>query len=131
MAGSASDYSENKIAELLVGKTAFTLPSTWVALYTGAPTDAGGGTEATGGSYARKSTAAGDWGSAAGGVISNTNAITFVTPSGSWGTITHFGIFDAATVGNLLVWADLTSSQAVGTGNTVSFAAGQLTITVT
>lgn len=125
-----SDYAENKILDHIVGKTSFTMPSVWVGLFTAAPSDAGGGTEATGGSYARKSTAGADWQAAASGATQNANAITFVTPTGSWGTVTHFGLFDAATAGNLLAWNVLTSSQAVGTGNTVSFAVGDLDVTL-
>jgi hypothetical protein len=128
---SFSDYTENKVLELIVGKTAFSTPTAYVALFTAAPSDSGGGTECTGGSYARKSTAAGDWGTASGGAISNTSAITFVTPSGSWGTATHFALFDAATTGNMLAWAPLTTPQAIGTGNTVSFAIGDLDMTLT
>jgi hypothetical protein len=53
-----------------------------------------------------------------------------VTPTGSWGTVTHFALMDASTAGNMLAWADLTTPQAVGTGNTVSFAIGDLDITM-
>lgn len=128
---SFSDYAENKVLELIVGKTAFTTPTAHVALFTAAPSDTGGGTEATGGSYARKSTAGADWAAASGGAISNANAITFVTPTGSWGTVTHFALFDASTSGNMLAWAPLSASQAIGTGNTVSFDVGDLDITLT
>ena len=131
MAGSLSDYAESKVADLITGKTAFTLPSVWVALYTVAPTDAGGGTEVTGGSYARKSTAGSDWAAASGGATSNSAVITFVTPTGSWGTVVAFSLMDASTAGNFLAWGDLTTPQAIGTGNTVSFAIGALTITIT
>jgi hypothetical protein len=123
---SKSDYAENKINELLVGKTGFTTPTAYVALYTAAPSDAGGGTEVSGGSYARKSTAGADWNTSSGGSISNANAITFVTSSGAWGTVTHFGVHDASTAGNLLFWAALTTSKVVGSGDTASFAAGTL-----
>jgi hypothetical protein len=123
---SKSDYAENKINELLVGKTAFATPTAYVALFTAAPSDSGGGTEVTGGSYARKSTAGADWAASSGGSIQNANAITFVTATGSWGTVTHFGVFDALTTGNLLFWAVLTASKTVGSGDTASFAAGAL-----
>lgn len=123
---SKSDYAENKINELLVGKTAFTLPTAYVALFTAAPSDAGGGTEVTGGSYARKSTAGADWAASSGGSIQNANAITFPAATAPWGTVTHFGVFDAASAGNLLFWAALTASKAVGSGDTASFAAGAL-----
>lgn len=130
MAG-LSTYAQQKVLEHAVGKTSWTMPANvWVALYTATPSDAGGGTEATGGSYARKQTVGSDWGTASGTTISNAAAITFVTPTGSWGTISHFGIFDAVTTGNLIGWAAVTTPQAVGTGNTVSFAIGALTITL-
>jgi hypothetical protein len=107
-----------------------TVASVWVALFTAAPSDTGGGTEATGGSYARKATAGADWVAASAGATSNATVLTFVTPTGSWGTITHFALMDAATVGNMLAWAPVTTPQAVGTGNTVSFAIGDLDITL-
>lgn len=128
--GSFTDYTENKLLDHVVGKTSFTMPSVWVALFTAAPSDAGGGTEVSGGSYARKSTAGADWAAASSGATSNANAITFVTPSGSWGTVTHFALMDASTAGNMLAWSALTTPQAVGTGNTVSFAVGDLDITL-
>lgn len=134
MAGSLSDYAEAKILDHIVGKTSFTMPSTvYVALYTVAPTDAGGGTECTGGSYVRKLTAGSDWTAASVGAGTSSNAavITFVTPTGSWGTAVAFSLMDASTVGNFLAWADLTTPQAIGTGNTVSFAIGALALTLT
>ena len=123
---SKSDYLENAINNHIVGKTSFSMPTAYVALYTAAPSDAGGGTEVTGGSYARKSTAGADWSTSSGGSISNANAITFATASASWGTVTHFGVFDAASSGNLLFWAALTASKTIGSGDTASFAAGSL-----
>lgn len=139
-----SDYLENKLVDHLLRATAYTAPSTvYVALYTAAPSDAGGGTEVTIGSnnYARASVVSSGsaWANTqasgtgvstgTGGVTSNSSAITFLVPSGSWGTITNFGILDAATGGNLLFHGALTVSQTVNTGNTVSFAAGSLQIT--
>ncbi len=134
MAGSFSDYTESRVLELVVGKTAFALPTAYVALYTALPTDvSASGTEVTGGAYARKVTAAADWAAAASpaGTLSNAAVITFVTPTASWGTVVGFALYDALTVGNELAWADLTTSQAVGTGNVVSFAIGALTLSLT
>jgi hypothetical protein len=128
---SFTDYTENKVLDHVVGKTSFTMPSIWIALFTAAPSDTGGGTEATGGSYARKSTAGADWAAASGGATSNAAAITFVTPSASWGTVTHFALMDASTAGNMIAWSSLTTPQAIGTGNTVSFAIGELDVTLT
>lgn len=128
--GSFTDYLENKVLDHVVGKTSYTMPSVWVALFTAAPSDAGGGTEVSGGSYARKSTAGTDWTAASGGATSNANAITFITPTGSWGTVTHFALMDASTAGNMLAWSALNTPQAISTGNTVSFAIGDLDITL-
>ena len=128
--GSFTDYAEAKILDHITGKTSFTMPSVWVALFTVTPTDAGGGTEVTGGSYARKSTTGTDWQAAAAGATQNAAAITFVTPSGSWGTVVAFALMDAVTAGNMLAWSLLTTPQAVGTGNVVSFAIGDLDITL-
>jgi hypothetical protein len=135
MAGSLSDYAEAKILDHLVGKTSWTMPaSVYIALYTALPGDASAsGTEvASSNNYSRKLTAGADWASATSGAGTSSNAtvITFATPSGSWGTVVGFALYDAATVGNELAWADLTVSQAVGTGNTVSFAIGALTLSL-
>lgn len=130
MAGKTS-YLEAKLIDHTHGKTAYTMPTVYVGLFTAAPTDAGGGTEVTGGSYARKSTAGTDWNAASGNPASASNAtsITFVTATASWGTATHFGHFDAATAGNLLRWGALTTSKTISSGDTASFAAGSLTTT--
>jgi hypothetical protein len=135
MAGSINDGTETRILDHIVGKTSYTMPSTvYLALFTTAVNDAGGGTEATGGSYARKLTAGSDWTAASAGASSNATVITFVTPTGSWGTVTHFAIMasvSGTTAADYIGWSDLTTSQAIGTGNTVSFAIGALTLTLT
>jgi len=132
--GSFTDYLENKVLDHVVGKTSFTMPAVVaVALFTAAPSDAGGGTEVTNANnYARKATAGTDWQAAASGATQNTAAITFNVPSGSWGTVTHFAIMDSATygAGNMLMWSALTTPQAIGSGNTVSFAIGDLDLSL-
>lgn len=134
MAGSKSDYLENAILDLILGGTALSAPATvYVALFTAAPSDSGGGTEVSGGSYVRKSVTnnSTNWPAASGGSKSNGTAITFATATASWGTVVAFGIFDASSGGNLLYWADLTASKTVGSGDTASFAVGALTVTET
>lgn len=126
---SKTDYLENKILDHILGKTAYTMPAVYVGLFTAAPSESGGGTEVSGGSYARKSTVGADWNAASGGSSSNANAIVFITPTGSWGTITHYGIFDAASGGNLLRYAVLTASKTIGSGDPVSFPAGSIVCT--
>jgi hypothetical protein len=130
MAGKSS-YLEAKLIDHTTGKTSYTMPSVWVGLFTAAPTDAGGGTECTGGSYARKSTAGADWAAASGNPASasNANAILFVTATGTWGTATHFGLFDASTAGNLLRWGVLAVPRLINSGDIPTFAAGTLIVT--
>jgi hypothetical protein len=95
-----------------------------VALSTADPTDSGGSiAEPAGGSYARKSTAPADWDAAVSGALDNANAITFVEATASWGTITHFALFDASTAGNMLAHGTLTASKLIDNGDTASFAA--------
>jgi len=132
MAGSKADYLENELLDHVLGNSAYTAPATvYVALYTVAPTDAGGGTEVTGGSYARVAVTnnATNWPAASGGAKSNGTAITFPTATADWGTVVAMGILDAATGGNLLYWADLTASKTVNNGDTASFAVGELDVT--
>lgn len=129
MAGK-SDYLENKVLDLLFGNTAYTIPGTYeFALFTTAPTDAGGGTEVTGNAYARATVTntAGNWTTATGGSKSNAVAITFPTATGTgWGTIVAFGIYD--TGGNLLFWGNLTTPRSVLNGDQPRFAIGALVI---
>lgn len=136
-----TNYLENKQIDATFRGVAYTLPATlYVGLFTAAPTDAGGGTEVSGGSYARQALAPSttNWAAtnAAGstastssgtsGTTSNNVAITFPTATADWGTVTSFGIFDAASAGNLLVYGALTSSQSIPIGATYSLGAGAL-----
>lgn len=122
--GSKSDYAENKVLELLVGKTAFTKPTAYVALYTAAPSDSGGGTEVTGGSYARVATAGTDWNAAASGFISNVNDLLFPTPTAAWGTVVAFALYDASSGGNELSWGLLTNNKTIGISDPTKFPGG-------
>ena len=128
MAGSFSNYAENELLDHLLGTgAAFAQPTPYIALYTVVPTDAGGGTEVSGGGYARETAA---FSAASGGATSNSGAISFTTATADWGTIVAFGIFDAASGGNLLAWGDLTENKTVNNGDTISFAIGDLDVTL-
>lgn len=128
---SFSDYLEAKLLDEIVGKTAFTMPTAYIALFVGNPGDDGtGGVEVSGSNYARVSTAGADWNAAASGSIDNANAVTFPEASGSWGTVDYFAIYDAASSGNLLAYGVLDASKTIGNGDTAKFAAGALTITL-
>ena len=132
MAGSFSDYAEDKILDHLVGKTSFTMPThSWVGLSTVNPTDDASGNAEPAENYARIETAGSDWDASSGGAIANAAAITFATATGAgWGTITHFTLWDALTAGNMLAHGDLDVQKVVGTGDTFEFAIGALDITL-
>jgi hypothetical protein len=123
-----SDFLENEILDHIFNGSAYASPAKYVALFTAAPSDAGGGTEVSGNGYARELHSA--WAVASGGSTSNTGAVTFDNPSGSWGTVSHFGIFDSLTGGNLLAWGSVGTSKPITTGDVASFASGALTITL-
>jgi hypothetical protein len=123
---------EQDILELWFSGTALPNSATHIGLYTTNPDDAGaGGTEVSGGSYARVAFARNgtNWGSSAAGApstIENLLAVTFTTATASWGTVTGWGYFTAASGGSVLFWAALDTSKAVGSGDTAEFAAGGL-----
>lgn len=106
----------------------------YVALLTAAPSDAGGGTEVSGGSYARVAVAPADanWSApdATGGLTDNVAAITFPAPTANWGSISHFAIYDRPTGGNPSIWGALSTPKTVNNGDPApSFPVGALDIT--
>lgn len=131
MAGK-SDYLENKVLDHLFGRTTYTAPATlYIALFTAPPTDAGGGTEVAGGSYARAAVTndVANWPNAVAGSKTHANAIAFAQASAGWGTITHAGVFDALSGGNLLFWGALQAPKTVQSGDQFSFTVGSLIFT--
>jgi hypothetical protein len=82
--------------------------------------------EVTGSAYAREPLTGTDWAAAADGMIETDNAVTFPPAGASWGTVTHVGIYDALTSGNLLWWGPLATPRAVSSGDTISFPVGNL-----
>jgi hypothetical protein len=124
-----SNYLENALINATLRNTSYTSPSTvYVGLFTTDPTDAGTGTEVTGGSYARKSVT---FGAPSNGVTTNSGAVEFDQATASWGTITHIGILDALTSGNLLYHTALDVSKAIDTGDIFKIAVGSLSVTLT
>jgi hypothetical protein len=124
---SFSNYLETKILDHVFGGTAYTAPATlYVALYTAAPDDTGGGTEVSGGGYARQTIAF----TTSGDTTSNTAAVEFPTATANYGTVTHVGVFDASTGGNLMAYAALTSSKAIETNDVFRIPAGDLDISL-
>jgi hypothetical protein len=112
MPGSKSDFLELELLDHVLGNAAYTAPANvFLALFTAAPSDSGGGTEVTGGSYARKSVTnnSTNFPAASGGSKNLAVSQSFVTPTAPWGTVVAFGLFDASTSGNLLYWGWLGS----------------------
>lgn len=143
-AGSLTDYAENKIVDALMRGQSLGAPATFhIGLDTGSCTETGGGTEVTGGSYARVAVTSSlaNWAgtqsagstvasSGTGGTTSNNGAISFPTPTAGWGTVVSMRFWDAASSGNAWVCIALTYNQTINTGNTVSFPAGTLSLQV-
>ncbi len=116
MAG-ISNYLEAKWLDHTFGNTAYSAPATvYVGLFTVLPVDAGtGGTEVSGGSYARVAVTNNttNWPNASAGnptTKSNGAIFTFPTATADWGTVVGLGIFDASTSGNLLAFGPLAST---------------------
>lgn len=106
---------------------AVTRPTAWyVALFTTDPTDADTGTEVSGTSYAREAVTF----SVTGDTASNTAAVEFAAAGSNWGTISHIGIYDALTTGNLIAHASLTASKAIDTGDVFRIPTGDLDVTL-
>jgi hypothetical protein len=129
---SFSNYLENEILDHILGNASWSAPATtYVALFT-AFTEGGVQTEVTGGSYARVAVTnnATNWPAAASGAKSNGISVDFPTATVSWGTVTHFGVFDALTSGNLLCWGALTASKTIDVDDTPKFAIGDLDVTL-
>ena len=103
------------------------MPTTvYVGLSTGSFNDDNSGTELSGSGYSRQSIA---FGAAASGTASNSGNVDFSAATGNWGTVSHFGLFDASTGGNLLIHGALTASKAVDTGDILRVATGDMDIT--
>lgn len=150
-----TDYMENKLIDFLLrgqalgitgaSAAAGTGPTTlYLGLLTANPTDSTAGTEVTGGSYARVAitSSLANWAgtqsagstvasSGTGGTTSNNGVVTFPAPTANWGVVTGFGIYDASTAGNLLIYGALTVSKTINNGDAApSFAAGAATVQI-
>ena len=115
MAGSMSDYLENEILDHTLGVGSWSSPATiYLACYTSDPTDADTGTEATGGGYARQAMA---FNTASAGSTDNNAVVAFAAASATLGTLSHWGLCDAVTGGNLLWHGDFDTAKHIGSGD--------------
>ena len=125
-----SNYLESALLNATLRNTSYTSPSAvYVGLFTSDPTDAGTGTELSGSSYARQSATFASP-HATDGTCTISGDITFPTATGTWGTITHVGIFDASSSGNLLFHGSLSASKTIASGDVLKVPASDLTITL-
>jgi len=123
-----SDYLEKKLLDHVLTNTAYTPPTDlYIGLFTTDPLDAGTGTEVTGGAYARQKATFGA-ASAPGGTSTTTADITFPIATTDWGTITHVGVFDDTTGGNLLLHGALETARTINTDNQLIILTGELTV---
>ena len=122
-----SDYLENEILDHILGTGSYTMPSAvYVGLATGSFGDDASGSELTGNNYSRVSAS---FSAASGGTTSNSSAVEFAAATGSWGSVSHFGIFDAASSGNLLIHGAFSAAKTIASGDILRIAAGDLDVT--
>jgi len=123
-----SNFLENALINATLRNTTYTSVATvYVSLWTSDPTDAGSGTEVSGGSYARTSVT---FAAPSNGVTTNNADVTFPTATASWGTVGWIGINDAATSGNLLYHTALDTSKAIDSGDIFKIASSNLSVTL-
>lgn len=126
---SFSNYLETKVLDHVFGGIAYTAPGTlYLGLHTSNPAEDDSGTEVStsGTAYARQTVAF----TTSGDTTSNTAAVEYPTATASYGTVSHVGVYDASTAGNLLAYGALTTSKAIATGDVLRIPAGDLDITL-
>jgi hypothetical protein len=123
-----SNYLENALINVTLRATSYTAPTTvYVSLWTSDPTDAGSGTEVSGGSYARTAVT---FAAPSNGVTTNNADVTFPTATASWGTVGWIGINDALTTGNLLYHTALDTAKTIDSGDIFKISTGNLSVTL-
>lgn len=120
-----TNYCENKLLDLLFNGVDFD-PVCYLGLFIVAPGETGGGTEVSGGSYARQAVAGKfeDAGATLAGECSNDVQITFPEATADWGEVIYGGLFDASSGGNLLMYAQLPTSKLIETGDIYKYSVG-------
>jgi hypothetical protein len=121
---SLGNFAENELLDALLATGSYVAAASYVSLHTADPGETGAD-EVTGGSYARQSCS---WNAASGGSADNSSALSFTGMPAA--TVSHFGVWDASSVGNFIVGGALSQSESVGAGQTVTVAAGALTVSL-
>jgi len=134
-AGGFSDYAAEGLLDLMFRNQAFSVTNTYVGFTTTVCSDSAAGTEVSGGSYAREiineyTGGTPEWTAASAGAVSNNGDVTFTDPTGDWGTVVAVGYWDAATVGNFLMYDNAVTDQAITSGDTVKIPSGSATVSL-
>jgi hypothetical protein len=125
-----SNYLENALLNATLNATTYTAPATvYVSLWTSDPTDAGSGTEVSGGSYARTVVSFATASGTSGNVLNDAD-VTFPTATASWGTVGWIGINDALSSGNLLYHTALDTAKTIDSGDIFKISTGNLSVTL-
>jgi hypothetical protein len=125
-----SNFLENALLNATLNATTYTAPANiYVSLWTSNPTDAGSGTEVSGGSYARTAVSFATASGTSGNVLNDAD-VTFPTATAAWGTVGWIGINDAATSGNLLYHTALDTAKAIDSGDIFKISTGNLSVTL-
>ena len=125
-----SNFLENALLNATLNATTYTAPATvYVSLWTSDPTDAGSGTEVSGGSFARTAVSFATASGTSGNVLNDAD-VTFPTATASWGVVGWIGINDAATSGNLLYHTALDTSKTIDSGDIFKISTGNLSVTL-
>jgi hypothetical protein len=123
-----SNFLEDALINATLRATTYTSVATvYVSLWTSDPTDAGSGTEVSGGSYARTAVT---FAAPSNGVTTNDADVTFPTATASWGVVGWIGINDALTGGNLLYHSPLDTSKTIDSGDIFKISTGNLSVTL-
>jgi len=123
-----SNFLENALINATLRATTYTSVATvYVSLWTSDPTDAGSGTEVSGGSYARTAVT---FAAPSNGVTTNSADVTFPTATASWGVVGWIGINDAASSGNLLYHSPLDTSKTIDSADIFKISTGNLSVTL-
>lgn len=132
MALAVSNFLADALLNQVFRNTAYTRPpAVYVALYTSNPTGADTGTEVAGGDYARQQVTFGAPATEAGKrTVKNTAEVSFPVASADWGTVTHVGIRDAATGGNLLYYGAVGNPRTILESDRLKLSAGNVVLTL-
>lgn len=123
---SKTNFLETQILNHVLRNVPYSAPATvYVALFTATPDETGGGTEVSGGAYARQAVT---FAAPSPDSVTNTADILFPVATANWGTVTHFAIMDALTAGNMLYYSALTTARSVLVDDQFRFPAGQLEV---